>query len=91
MNTPKADHETGNPLVVDAACGAGLSGAQRARIIWPSFGASSGDPSTGPVGELRSSRSGQAHPATYHLGTPRDQSRGTVGRLARGTSIFVAS
>ncbi|MEE8316061.1 MAG: hypothetical protein V3R70_05875, partial [Syntrophobacteria bacterium] len=40
MNPPKADRETGNPLVVDAACrrcrlrcGAGLSGAQRARII----------------------------------------------------------
>ncbi|MGD8706387.1 MAG: hypothetical protein PVI84_12815, partial [Syntrophobacterales bacterium] len=28
------DHETGNPLVADAACGAGLSGAQRARIRW---------------------------------------------------------
>ena len=26
------DRETGNPLVADAACGAGLSGAQRARI-----------------------------------------------------------
>ena len=34
---PDCDDETGNPLVVDAACGAGLSGAQRARIIWPSF------------------------------------------------------
>jgi hypothetical protein len=31
------DRETGNPLVEDAVCGAGLSGAQRARIIWPSF------------------------------------------------------
>jgi len=29
------DRETGNPLVADAACGAGLSGAERARIIWP--------------------------------------------------------
>jgi hypothetical protein len=28
------DHETGNPLVADAACGAGLSGAQRARRRW---------------------------------------------------------
>ena len=28
------DHETGNPLVVDTACGAGLSGAQRSRIRW---------------------------------------------------------
>ena len=28
------DHETGNSLVADAACGAGLSGAQRARIRW---------------------------------------------------------
>ena len=33
MNPPQADHETGNPL-------AGLSGAQRGRIIWPSFSAS---------------------------------------------------
>jgi hypothetical protein len=37
MNPPQANHETGNPLVADAACGAGLSGAQRARIIRPSF------------------------------------------------------
>jgi hypothetical protein len=29
------DRETGNPLVADTACGAGLSGAQRARIRWP--------------------------------------------------------
>ena len=25
MNPPEADYETGNPLVADAACGAGLS------------------------------------------------------------------
>jgi len=31
------DRKTGNPLVVDAPCGAGLSGAQRARIRWVSF------------------------------------------------------
>jgi hypothetical protein len=31
------DRETGNPLVLDAACGAELSGAQRARIRWVSF------------------------------------------------------
>jgi hypothetical protein len=35
MNLVKADRETGNPL-------AGLSGAQRARIIWPSFSQKSG-------------------------------------------------
>jgi hypothetical protein len=29
--SPSRDRETGNPLVADAACGAGLSGAQRAR------------------------------------------------------------
>jgi hypothetical protein len=40
--------------------------------IWPSFQASSGVPSTG---------SGQAPPATYRAGTPRNQSRGTAGRL----------
>ena len=28
------DSETGNPIVADAACGAGLSGAQRARRRW---------------------------------------------------------
>jgi hypothetical protein len=28
------DHETGNPLVADAACGAGLRGAQRTRTRW---------------------------------------------------------
>jgi hypothetical protein len=31
---PREREETGNPLVVDAACGAGLSGAQRARRNW---------------------------------------------------------
>jgi hypothetical protein len=45
------DHETGNPL-------AGLSGAQRARIIWTSFLASSGvDPCDVPF------RYGNQHPA----------------------------
>jgi len=42
--------------------------------IWPSFLASSGVPSTG---------SGQAASATYRSGTPRNQSRGTAGRVAR--------
>jgi len=28
------DHATGNPLVADTACGAGLSGAKRARRRW---------------------------------------------------------
>ncbi|MGB6378804.1 MAG: hypothetical protein WBG24_19005, partial [Syntrophobacteria bacterium] len=50
--------------------------------IWPSFLASSGVPSTG---------SGQAPPATYRSGTPRNQSRGTAGRLPGGTPIFVVS
>jgi len=62
MNPPKADRETGNPL-------AGLSGAQQARIIWPS----SGVPTAG---------SGQAHPAKYHSGTVRVQPRGSAGRLS---------
>ena len=42
--------------------------------IWSSFLASSGVPSTG---------SGQAPLATYRSGTPRNQSRGTAGRVAR--------
>jgi hypothetical protein len=36
------DHETGNPLVADAACGAGLSGAERARIRWACHRATAG-------------------------------------------------
>jgi hypothetical protein len=32
--------ETGNPLVADAACGAGLSGAKRARRILEYWGTS---------------------------------------------------
>jgi hypothetical protein len=45
----------------------------RPRIL-KSFLASSGVPSTG---------SGQAPPATYRSGTPRNQHRGTAGRVAR--------
>jgi len=35
-------------------------------------------------------RSGQAHPATYRSGTPRNQSRGAAGRLPGGTAILFA-
>jgi len=49
--------------------------------IRPSFLLFSGVPSTG---------SGQAPPATYRSGTPRDQSRGTAGRLSGGTPVFFA-
>ncbi|MGB6927914.1 MAG: hypothetical protein WBH05_01735, partial [Syntrophobacteria bacterium] len=56
--------------------------------IWPSFLASSGVPSTGSP-RLRSGQAGQAHPATYRSGTPRNQSRGPAGRLPGGTPIFM--
>ncbi|MGB6380514.1 MAG: hypothetical protein WBG51_05005 [Syntrophobacteria bacterium] len=36
-------------------------------------------------------QAGQAPPATYRSGTPRNQSRGTAGRLPGGTPIFVVS
>src|SRR5210317_147010 len=49
--------------------------------IWPSFLASSGVPSRG---------SGEAPPAMYHSGTPRDQSRSTAGRLPCCAPIFFA-
>ncbi|MEJ2235855.1 MAG: hypothetical protein P8X67_18255 [Syntrophobacterales bacterium] len=37
------------------------------------------------------SEGGQVHPATYRSGTPRNQSRGTAGRLPDGTTIFAVS
>ena len=40
MNPPNADRETGNPLVADAACGAGLSGLSRRSLSEDGSGAS---------------------------------------------------
>jgi hypothetical protein len=40
MNPPTADCETGNPLVADAACGAGLSGLSRRSFSEDGSGAS---------------------------------------------------
>ena len=48
-----------------------------------------GRPSGRPRVFLRR-RSGQAHPATYRSGTPRNQSRGAAGRLPGGTPIYFA-
>ena len=45
------DRETGNPLVADAACGAGLSGAQRTRYFGPNNSNTSGSLCGGLVAE----------------------------------------